>query len=181
MRGQRVEEGALAVGAGAVEEEQRVLAGRAGQAVAGDAPKEALQVIIAGGHLIEEPLPARAFSVAGRDRGHLRAQRRPVVRARLAGAQVDDAVGRIQRPRVGIPVVGCGRMPGIGARKIYHRGHRLGAGDELAIFAAVFSSRCCERFGGLVAAQPRRENTRRVMSSRQRPARHSNQAPKVSQ
>jgi hypothetical protein len=44
---QRVEEGALAVGAGAVEEEQRMLAGRAGEAVAGDAAQEALKVLIA--------------------------------------------------------------------------------------------------------------------------------------
>ena len=79
--GQRVEERALVVGAGAVEEEQGVLAGAARESVAGDAAPEALEVAIAGRDLVEEP---QALG-AGRPRGHhgrdLRAKRRRITRS----------------------------------------------------------------------------------------------------
>ncbi len=65
-RGDRVQEHALAVAAGAVREEERVLADRSGQAIADRALQIGLELGVPAGDLAEEPHPERAGRHPGR-------------------------------------------------------------------------------------------------------------------
>src|SRR5438270_4685304 len=81
----RVEEDTLAVAARAVEEEKRMVAGRAGEAVSGDALQEPLQLLVVVCDLGEKLAPARAGAI-GRGRRDLRHVRQWIVRQHHAGA-----------------------------------------------------------------------------------------------
>ena len=120
---QRVEERPLAVAARAVDEEQRMLAGRAGQRVAGHALQVSLQVLVAGRGHVEESQPRRAVtSRCGLgDAGHVVLA---AARAQLARPQVDDAARRVERPLVGVPLVGPGDDARVGLRQLDHVGDR---------------------------------------------------------
>src|SRR5215831_5105201 len=65
-----IDECALAVCAGAPEEEQRVLAGRAGERIAAHALQVLLQRPVAAGNAIKEGTPQRTGVLAGRDCGY---------------------------------------------------------------------------------------------------------------
>jgi hypothetical protein len=56
-----------------------------------------------------------------------------LVLAQFAGAQVDDTVGRVEQPRVGIPLLDGGHQSAILARQGNYCGACLGAGDPLAL------------------------------------------------
>ncbi len=105
-----------------------MLSGDAGQAVAGHAAEIGLQlgVIVGGG--CEELVPGRAVfdRRRGRDLGHAK---RPIMIHDLPGAQVDDASGGIQQPRIAIPTIARRRMLPVGTSKPFDRGNGGSAGD----------------------------------------------------
>ena len=103
-RGQRVHEHRLAVGAGAVQEEQRMSTGRTSQAVADHALQVDLQVLIATGHVIQERAPARAVST-GRGRRQFGHPVRAIVSAQTPCAEIDHATWGVQSEKVRIPLV----------------------------------------------------------------------------
>src|SRR5690606_5008073 len=104
MREERVPEHRLAVGAGAVEEEQGELLGGPGQAIA----CEALQVLcilsVALGDLLYEIQPEWTAPLGrrGGDFGHPVGT---VVRAHPPGAQIHYTTWGVEQPDVGIPLV----------------------------------------------------------------------------
>jgi hypothetical protein len=128
-RSPSVEEHALAVTAGAIEEEQRMIADRAGERIAEHAPRECDERPVACKHTIEKGEPGRAFA-AGRDRGDLGDPVRPGVGAHLAGRKIDGAAWRVEEPGIGVPFVGDGSVPAIGAREPFDGGNGLGARDR---------------------------------------------------
>ena len=94
---QGVQEHRLPVAAGAVDEEERVLAGVAGQAVAGDLLQEAHEAGIRLRRVLEEAQPGRALGGGGRrDSGEPGDVVAALGGAQTAGAQVDGAAGRAE-------------------------------------------------------------------------------------
>ena len=136
--GDGVDEHALAVGALAVEEEQRVLGRDAGEAVADNALQERLQLLVAGRHPVEEGVPRGALAAGG----HRREARDVIlggVRALHACPQVNDVIRRIQQPRIGVPLIDRSGMHPIGLGQHDYGGDRL-RGDELLGRGGIF---CC--------------------------------------
>src|SRR5262249_27918882 len=69
--------------------------------------------------------------------------------AHLASAQVNDAVGRVEQPRVGIPLLDGGNQPRVFSCQAHPCRACLGAGDALAL--------TCRTLGGELAAYLARE------------------------
>jgi hypothetical protein len=94
----------LAIRAHAMSEEKHVLASKPGQGVAERAAQVGDQRGVSGGNAIEESEEARAIAARADvgDLGHV------IVGAMLADPtrlEVDDAVGRVQEQRVGVPLI----------------------------------------------------------------------------
>jgi hypothetical protein len=126
--GDGLEEDSLAVATLAVAVEQRMLTRTAGQRVAGDALQVGQQLAVIAGDLREEAHPAWA-GAARCYRRHLGAVFHAVVESQRAGAQVDDAAGRVQDPVVGVPLVDDRGDRPVRSGEPLHRGNGLGAGD----------------------------------------------------
>lgn len=60
--------------------------------------------------------------------------------AALAGAQVDDAAGRIEQPRVGVPLIDRRRQSAVFAGEAHHGGARLCISDALGLAQLVYSA-----------------------------------------
>ena len=117
-----VHEHALAVGAVAVEVEQHLFAGAAGERVAGDAGQEGGEIRVTVGHPrrgkacqsgASAPGSAGATAVIG---GHPVDR---VVRPEIAGGQVDDSGGGVQGPGIRIPDRAALGKAGMAARQAF--------------------------------------------------------------
>jgi hypothetical protein len=106
-----VDEHRLAVRACAVQEEQRVLAGYARQAVADHQLQVGHQLGVAACDVGQERAPRRTVALRC-GRGHLGHPVIASVRSHAARAQIDHAAWGVERPDVGIPLLGGGRVLG---------------------------------------------------------------------
>ena len=145
-----IDECALAVCAGAPEEEQRVLAGQAGERIAAHPLQVLLQHLVAAGNAIKEGTPQRAGVLAGRDRGYAGDQVLGAVLAHDAGAQVDHAIGCVEQPRVGVPLFDRRYQTMIRARHLHDCGNRLVARQPLPKLAVATRGRLPTDQAGVV-------------------------------
>ena len=126
--GQDVDEHRLAVRAGPVQEEQRVLAGHARQAVADHQLQIGNQFGVAACDIGQECAPRRTVALRC-GRGHLGHPIIAPVRSHAARAQINHTAWCVERPDVGIPLLGGGRVLGIGACDFLDGRDRGGAGQ----------------------------------------------------
>ena len=143
-----------------------------GQAVAGHALQVGLQIGVATGDLGEELPPGRAIAARGR-RGDLGHAVGAVVRALPAGPEIDHPPGRVEQPGIGIPLVGGGRVPAIGARQSFHAADGAGGGElggDLRVVGLDAAWRQTLRIRSVAAS---------VSSVRQRCPSHTSHRPQV--
>ena len=111
--GDGVHKNAFAIGTISVEEEHCVLGRHPGERVTGHPCEVRLQFFVPVRHAIEELRQqwgwARGIRSNCSDLGHVVLG---AMIAALAGAQVDDAAGRIEQPRVGVPLIDRRRQSG---------------------------------------------------------------------
>ncbi len=133
-RRQHIDEHRLAVCARAVQEEQRVFAGDACQAVADHHLQVGDQLAVPACDVGEERAPDRTARVRRALRcggGHLGHPVIATVRPHRARAQIDHSAWCVERPDVGVPLFGGRGMFGVRARDLLDRGNR-GRTGELA-------------------------------------------------
>jgi hypothetical protein len=111
--GERIEEGRLAIRAGAEQEEERVLRCGTRERVPAHSLQEGDQLRVAAAHAIEErkPRPYGATRVRRRP-GHLRYELVRAMWMNVSAPQVDDAGRGVEHPLVRVPLLrSCGEAP----------------------------------------------------------------------
>ena len=105
-----------------------MLAGEAGEAVAEQALKVGNKLVVAAGDAIEESEEARAIAARadGRD---LRYVVFGPMWTSLASSKINHAVGRVEQPRVGVPLVDGGGEPPVRSRQALDSRNSLCAGE----------------------------------------------------